>query len=387
MKLKIRYTLIVLIFCCAVINVSAQNTLRNFGNLKVFDGGQMGFQTNLVNDGIYDENEGLVGFYSDNELSISGALAPTFSNFEIFMQNNLELEIPINIKTSFNFINGTIITPNTDDSIYIQFLENAFHVGESNSSHVDGFVSALNISSFIFPTGNSGYLRPLIMDTEESSSLAQCRYFFENPGNPNSITETYKTDITIGDVSAVSSSEFWQLNSSATCTITLTWDDLSNLNQLANSINNITIVGWSKSQKSWVNIGTSTITGDLNQGLAVSNSFLPDDFDAITFGTTTSSELTIKLGNYLLTPNNDGINDVLILEDIDPLQNNNLTVFNRYGLKVFEMDNYKDDFRGVSNTSNFVIATERGLPQGVYYYNVHLKDSKKNYQGFLYLAW
>ena len=49
------------------------------------------------------------------------------------------------------------------------------------------------------------------------------------------------------------------------------------------------------------------------------------------------------------------------------------------------MQNYVDEFNGVSNVDNFVINREQGLPEGMYYYLISLDDLGLNYQGFLYL--
>ena len=67
--------------------------------------------------------------------------------------------------------------------------------------------------------------------------------------------------------------------------------------------------------------------------------------------------------------------------------NNSIQIFDRYGLKVFDMENYTNtEFTGVASTNNFVIAKEKGLPSGVYFYILSLKDIGLDFQGFLYLT-
>ncbi|NNK21656.1 MAG: gliding motility-associated C-terminal domain-containing protein, partial [Flavobacteriaceae bacterium] len=41
----------------------SQTALYNSGNLRIHQEGQLGFHTDLVNDGPFDENVGLTGFY------------------------------------------------------------------------------------------------------------------------------------------------------------------------------------------------------------------------------------------------------------------------------------------------------------------------------------
>ena len=53
--------------------------VHNFGNLQLHEKGLVGFHTGFINDGNFDDNLGLIGFYHGEEsLSISGAFSPTF---------------------------------------------------------------------------------------------------------------------------------------------------------------------------------------------------------------------------------------------------------------------------------------------------------------------
>ena len=67
----------------------AQTALYNSGNLQIHEQGQMGFHTNLINDGSFDENAGLAGFYGDLPLTVSGAFAVTFFDVEISNPDNV----------------------------------------------------------------------------------------------------------------------------------------------------------------------------------------------------------------------------------------------------------------------------------------------------------
>lgn len=364
----------------------AQNSLRNFGNLKVFNDAKIGFHANLVNDGAFDENEGLVGFYGDNSLSITGALAPSFLDFEILVEDELRLGVPININNALNFVDGDIVTPKVDGGIYVQLLENAFYVGESDTNKVNGYSSAFGFQSFIFPVGDSELLRPLTMNAEEATKMVKCAYFFENPNNPSSISESFETGYRTDGIKSISSMEFWRFQSPTNTTITISWNSRSDMGNLASNIHEITIVGWKNSTESWVNIGATAVSGDLDQGFLISENFVPDEYGAITFGTLSISKEILEIDNFLMTPNGDGINDVLIVEELISHPKNRISIFNRYGSKVFEMLNYTDEFSGDSNLDNFVINRDRGLPNGVYFYMVHLDDLAKDFQGYLYLA-
>jgi len=137
-----------------------------------------------------------------------------------------------------------------------------------------------------------------------------------------------------------------------------------------------------------VSISGGGAIGDLSQGFVTSASFIPDDYEIITFADNLgeASEL-ITTDNFLVTPNGDGINDVLEIPEISLSPSNTIHIFDRYGLKVFEMENYTNtEFNGTATTNNFVIAKDKGLPSGVYFYIISLHDIDLDFQGFLYLA-
>jgi len=378
--------ILILAFVTLFINLSsAQNTLRNFGNFKVFESASLGLHSNFINDGISDENKGLVGFYGFETLSISGALAPTFYDFELLVDNDLALQVPINIENSVNFVVGNITTPKNDGSINVRFLRDAFYVGQSNLTKVNGFVSASASQSFIFPVGDAQFVRPLILTSDQNVESMQCAYFFEDPNNPISVPDTYDTRSKVSDIRSISSVEFWSLQNPTLSSITLSWNINSDLGALAETVNQITIVGWNKTELRWTDLGTTSISGDLNQGVIISDRFIPDDYSAITFGSNSVAEEIIKLDDYLLTANGDGINDALVIPELERNPINSMQIFNRYGLKVFDQQNYSNEFTGHSNLNN-AIFKDKGLPVGVYFYIVHLKTLGKSFQGFLYLS-
>jgi gliding motility-associated-like protein len=94
----------------------------------------------------------------------------------------------------------------------------------------------------------------------------------------------------------------------------------------------------------------------------------------------------------MVTPNNDGYHDFFevsyILNDQahDPCSiETKVVIFNRWGNKVYESNNYANDWGGNSPGSAFGNATE--LPSGSYYYIVTLKNSGiKPIQGYIFLG-
>ncbi len=92
-----------------------------------------------------------------------------------------------------------------------------------------------------------------------------------------------------------------------------------------------------------------------------------------------------------ITPNGDGINDFFEIKGIENYPNNNLKVFNRWGVLVFETENYGTGnvlFTGQSD-GRATIAKERALPTGTYFYSLKFigdNPGEEVYSGYLYIS-
>lgn len=369
--------------------VHGQDAVHNYGNIQVHESAMVGFHMDVINDGTFDENLGLVGFYNEERtLSISGAFSPVFYDTEVSIENGLYLDIPVEIKNNFNFINGNLYTPKDRSNAYLKFSENSFFVGEGNHTKVDGYVSAENKENFTFPVGDEDRIRSLSISTAESQNAFKCAYFFENPNSPLSLEDNFNTSTLDLNVSGVSDREFWRLEGHAPVNATLSWDDFSNIGALGEYISDLTVVGWSKKQMKWINLGNTALEGSFSSGSITSETFIPNEYEIITIGGAidiNETLTTIELGNYFLTPNGDGKNDFLVIDGIAESPNNLLQIFNRYGVLVYYKENYNDEFEGLSNR-DMVVKGNIGLPSGVYFYIIALKDLKIRHQGYLYLS-
>ncbi len=380
---------LILFFFCSLLSF-AQNALYNSGNLRIHEGGQLGFHTDLINDGVFDQNAGLAGFYGENLISVSGAFSPQFFDVELLQENGLFLATSISVANNMNFIMGNVFNTLDDPGTRLNFLENAFYIGQSDVAKVIGFASVTNRQNFIFPVGDANTLRTLGINGSSNVSAASCAYFFENPSAPTSLAEQFNTTSRERDLGEVSEREFWVLTGSTPTTVTATWNARSALIDIALEIEDITLVGWNIALRQWVSLGTQAAVGDLTEGFITSEVIVPDTYAAITFGANPLPQDTFAvnnptLGNYFLTPDGDGINDFLVIDELEESPNNTVVIFNRSGQKVFERENYVNEFNGFSNTDNFVVNRQSGLPEGVYFYIATLKDLQLEYQGFLYL--
>lgn len=77
----------------------------------------------------------------------------------------------------------------------------------------------------------------------------------------------------------------------------------------------------------------------------------------------------IEIGN-IITPNGDGVNDFFKIKSMEYHPNSLLTIFDRWGRKVYENQNYANDWNA------------DGLSEGTYFYTLEVPEDKK-YNGFV----
>ena len=93
-----------------------------------------------------------------------------------------------------------------------------------------------------------------------------------------------------------------------------------------------------------------------------------------------------------VTPNGDNMNDYFIIKGIAEYPNNNVKIFNRWGVLVWETDGYEDNangnvFRGRSN-GRATVREGEDLPTGTYFYILSFpaeNPGESSYTGYLYL--
>ncbi len=380
---RLSWLMATLMYMVVHANCLSQEPVHNYGNFKIHDMGAVGFHYDFINDGVSDDNKGLAGFYNNNSILISGAFRPIFQDMEIMVIDDLFLEVGVGITNNSNFVVGNVFTPRNLLDVTLDYIGDAFYTGDADNTKIDGYAASTNKANFVFPIGDSAKLRPLELFSERTDTKAKSAYFFEDPNNPSTFSTPFNTNLRADILTGVSTYEFWDLDSDDPLRIKLSWDNDSNINTFADAIENLRIVGWNTQDGLWENLGGNSILGDFNAGELRSDLFIPDNYSAITFGTSLSTD-SIDLGNYLVTPNDDGINDVLYFDAVALSPNNELKIFNRWGRQVYYAENYENTFDGKAN-QNFVVVASKKLPDGIYFYILTLKDINVKHQGFLSL--
>ncbi|MBF4984706.1 gliding motility-associated C-terminal domain-containing protein [Nonlabens mediterrranea] len=361
----------------------AQTALTNFGNLKVHNDGQIGFHIDVINNGDSVENEGLAGFYNqNNSLSFGGINQMNFENFEVDVDNDLNLLTSIGINDEMIFTNGRVNTPRIDPQVKLKFLNDNVYNGEGNNEHVDGYAQFNGSFQFSFPIGDDFEIKPLSIDNFINSFTYSAAYFKENPNLPTTFLNSFDTNSFEPSLDIISNVEFWYFDGEKDLDLTLTWTDSSNISQTANNLTDLRIAGWDDIQKIWVDLGNTNTTGDLNNGTITSRIVNSADYKIYTIGS------ILKAGNEVvvyngMTPDGDGLNDTLIIRGIEGIPDNQLFIYNRWGRLVYKKDNYDNTFSGISNT-NATVQDHKQLAAGTYYYVLKLPE-QSDLAGYFYI--
>ena len=91
----------------------------------------------------------------------------------------------------------------------------------------------------------------------------------------------------------------------------------------------------------------------------------------------------------LLGLGHDGLNEFFQIEGIEDYPNNNVKIFNRWGVLVYETDGYggANVFRGISD-GRATVQRGKELPTGTYYYILTFpaeNPGQSSYTGYLYI--
>lgn len=362
-------------------------TLNNDGELilraDLINFGSTGFDTTL---------RGLTRFEGFNEQQLLGNSAINLQ--DVLFANQVEgiqflLENDLNIFGIANFSKGII--DNTNFNGNFTFNELADNINTSNSSYVSGPVIKLGTRDFVFPVGKGGFYRlAKIGNILADGSIYKLTYFLEN--SDFIYPHNSKEEI----IEEIDATEYWVLDKTSTTgqdqLLTLSWNDATTPETIFETAadNGIAIVRWDEINSIWINEGgvadtnAKTVTTSINKNgfftlARISNK--NNDCDVITYSA--------------VTANGDGINDFfqIDLPTGDCATNLNVMIFNRWGVKVFETDNYGlngDVFDGISS-GRLTINNSSRLPTGTYYYILDYKTGpdlldRNKKAGYLYLS-
>ncbi|MCX2838496.1 gliding motility-associated C-terminal domain-containing protein [Salinimicrobium sp. MT39] len=382
------------------VNVNTQfSVVNNFNNAdagEFYNDGETFIYRNFNNDGIinYYENTGLIRFLGAANQEISGSQESYFYNTEFNNQSQLSpfhLSGDITIEGESSFLYGIIDNDNYGGSLF--FGENSSHINTSNNSHVDGRVGHYGAEDFIFPIGDGGFYRYAgTSELSNEASIIESKYILENSD------ALYPHHLRPDFVELINDQEYWIIENTGNTEdtfITLSWNENTTPAGILHEPRegSIHIVRWDVEENRWIDEGgivsndNQTVSTVVKEGGVFTLARMDD-----------SNVLPCQITVYnAVSPNNDGVNDYLKINtgaSNTCTENLQVEVYNRWGVKVFETDNYGEDgdlFDGFSN-GRLNIEGEKQLPTGTYFYILKFdytngNDEKNIFKkaGYLYL--
>jgi len=369
--------------------VQSQSFYNINSNVFISTGTTFTVGDSLVNKGILTNNGNMVmgGVWINTGTYNPGNGEITFNNppggkSQIINHNNQSFnKLTINgggekliladmtVVGELHLVNGVIAHQNNAKVI---FQSGAKIVGGSDQSHINGPVEQQGSGDLYFPMGNGVVYLPVqisgVTDTNVKATVTL-----------HELTEN-ETLVGADDIIALSSHRYWELgltdgllNGS---TLTL---PLRNEEALPGDESQLIVAESTLPLGEYQSLGQSSFTGTKSDGLVTSE--VPPTTTFFTIGVL-NDEVSVTVYNGV-SPNDDGLNDYFKLLNIKRFPNNTVTIFNRWGDKVFELSGYDDDTRVFKGENN--LKGSQKLPSGTYFYSIKLGDGTPALTGYLEL--
>ncbi|AFL80253.1 hypothetical protein Aeqsu_0746 [Aequorivita sublithincola DSM 14238] len=373
------------------------STVENFDNLETgsfYNDGEAFIYSHFNNDGTLDfyQNTGITRFIGTADQNICGS--NTSYLYNAYFKNSSNT-VPFLLSGTLE-INGTAdfedgIVDNDNFGGNFTFDTDANHINTSDYSHVDGPVNKLGNKQFTFPIGDEGYYRfGGISAPANVATNFEGKFYFENSNN------LYSHNLRAGAIQEIDNQEYWTIEEKTAgnedVLITLSYRDVTTPAGMITAAqqNALTIVRWDEASNMWVDEGGAIDLSNQTVTTAVAK------YGVFTFGRL-KADAVLPGGLVVytaVTPNGDGKNDYFFIDNQNPnIKNLHVEVYNRWGVKVFETDNYGDSgnvFDGFS-TGRLTIKDSEQLPSGTYYYILDYlygegTNERHKQAGFLYLS-
>lgn len=367
--------------------ISTVSNLENNASGVVTNDGEFYLYDHLTNNGQFSYTAGQQGytrFQGNTTQQINGNNAidlydVLFDNMQI--QNAFELSTGLKIKNNADFNNGILVNDGFGGTV--EFLQGSSVQNASNQSFVDGNVLKSGDDNFIFPIGDGSYYRNAAISSPFASTDG-----FNGHYNFNSPNPLYPVANKAIEIVAVDNQEYWSIQrttGNSMVIVTLSYDEYTTTPQslMPTQDYELHVLRWDVASNKWVDEG-----GTHNSfSKTVSTPVALDNFGIFTLGlVNTTPDVLISEG---VTPNDDGSNETWIIDGLDNYPKSKVIIFNRWGTKVYENDDYQNDWSGISESALNIGGDE--LPEGTYYYilelggNIGSSNYGKILKGYFYL--
>ncbi len=282
--------------------------------------------------------------------------------FAVFLSFNIGYSQNLYIGSGGEFFlkNNTPFT--TGNTVVTQDSSGKFMVESGNdwgsvTEYVNGKVEAIGRGDTKLPTGDNGVYAPVVASHTGNMTAT---YFNATPASGSNGA----------DVDAVSDVEYWEMTGNAI--VTLPWNDNSGISALVNNnggkLESVAIVGLKGGTWNLISdTKTGTVTGDLQNGTATSDSNVSVDlngFSQYTFGI--DHQVVLKVENLLLNNNINIVSNPVSSSDEyirfvtkDEMKGLKLSLFDLTGREI-------KNFENVTTFGNIGSVKKPNLKSGVY---------------------
>jgi gliding motility-associated-like protein len=318
-----------------------------------------------VNNGTYTPGSGAITFNSTAPVQVINHNAQAFNTLTISGGGVKQFLADITINDELVLTNGVLESSN---NAKINFGGTATFSGGSDAAHIKGTVQRSGQGDLIFPIGNGiTYLPVELINAGTGTSASFTLHEISN--------EVLTRD---NPLTAISDQRYWELSlqggSLAQSKIKLP----SNGESFSN-LDGVVVAGSATALGPYVSFGNSGFTGTPNSG-----SVLSDDAPIVAFYALAAANSDNSITVYnAVSVFEDGKNDYLQILNIEQYDKSTVSIFNRWGDRVFQMKAYNNDvrdkrFNGLSDAGNV-------LPSGTYFYSINLGDGSETTTGYLHL--
>jgi gliding motility-associated-like protein len=343
--------------------LSVRDSLVNNG--EIFNDGNLVISGTWLNNKTYNAGQGQITFNStDNQ--IINHNDQSFSKLIISGGGEKRFLANITISDQFTLTSGILASAN---GAKIILKEKVQITGGSDASHVRGPVYQQGAGDKLFPVGNGSIYLPVELRSVSGTAPEVGITEIELNNSPLKVASNL-TDI--------SKTRYWQIDkvsgSLDNSRIILPVRDEANL---IIDTEKVVVAQALELKSNFENLGQSLFEGSSTNGKVTSNKAVT--LPLVTLATA-ANDGQILVYNAV-SPNGDGQNEFLRIENIEKYPANTVSIFNRWGDKVFEINNYDNDqkvFRGKSDANKELVA-------GMYFYLINKNDGSEPIDGFLSL--
>lgn len=375
-----RFSLILLLAIAFCSGLSAQNLLTNEnaqivieasvpfvveGNVtnsgSILNEGDLRLTGDWSNDGDYSSVSGTFMLNGSNQLFVPGE--SVYNHLAINSSGAVIIE-DLSISNSLELVNG-IVSVATESKIFLQ--ENATISGGSSNAYIDGALFTTTTGDFTFPVGTEFEYIPITLSNIQTSDSVGVQ------------ATSSQLDATISrEIDAYSPNRYWQIWGGESFTaegLSLPISDESFIEAVDEAV-----IAFAQQIDDPLSIsGLPSITGSLTSGSISTTGRIRSGYYLLADQSVSGPPVTVF---NVVTTLQDGKHDFLRIENIEFYEDNLVEIFDRQGVKIFEMAGYNNTDRVFRGSAN--IGPRGELETGNYYYTVRLTSSKRE-SGFVYI--